>query len=102
MKNTKTFTSTFREQPAAPSKRGRSSQLIQQRNQCLTDRYYYYGAFTDKRYEAVVALLSTEFFLTVPTLQDIINNHTNRINELKKEQPPLSYFQQRWPGMRWL
>ena len=42
--------------------KGRSRELIEQRNNCLFDRYLYYGYTTKNRYELILTELSFEFF----------------------------------------
>jgi len=86
--------------PKAKSK-GRNLNLVAQRNQCLIDRYYYYGAYTDKRFDTVIEQLSIEFFLSIYRITDIVEANMDLLNELKKEKPQLSYFQNKWGFLRW-
>ena len=64
------------------ARKGRNSGLLARRNECLVDRYYYYGNFTDKRFDLIVEQLSAEFFLSVATIPDIIENHLEQLQQL--------------------
>lgn len=91
--------------PDAPvqktTRKGRNSGLLARRNECLVDRYYYYGNFTDKRFDLIVEQLSAEFFLSVATIPEIIENHLEQLQQLKKETPSVAYFQRRWGHLKW-
>jgi hypothetical protein len=82
-------------------RKGRSLNLVKQRNQCLIARYYYYSAFTDKRFDLVLEQLGLEFFLSAYTISDIVEKNMSQLQELKKEKPALLYFQQMWGHLRW-
>jgi|GEM_PF-878912 len=81
--------------------KGRSSKLLARRNECMTDRYYYYGAYTEKRYDAIIEQLSNEFFLSPVTVPDIIQNQMDYLQELKKQKISVYHFQQKWPHLKW-
>lgn len=99
------FTSLFDEDilPAEPprQRKGRSDELNERRNELLLARYYWYGQFSSKRYGAVIKSLSTEFFLTERTIQDIIQTEYGILLRLKKLQPPEAYFRKQWPHLVW-
>lgn len=102
MRGKNKFLETFREEGNDDrQQKGRSRNLVALRNQCLIARYYYYGAFTDKRYDIIVELIAAEFFLSVQTIPGILKTNTAELRALKTKQPPLSYFQQRWPHIKW-
>ncbi len=87
--------------PGNLKKKGRDLRLLARRNWCITDRYYYYGYLTQKRYEVIIKLMSLEFFLSVETLPGIIDGGTERFAELKELEPPVAYFRKQWPFMKW-
>ena len=89
------------QQQEKPKQKGRSSTQVRRRNECLMDRYYYYSAFTDKRYELIVETLSAEFFLSIHTIPDLIQDYARHITELKQKKPTVAYFSSRWPFMKW-
>ncbi|MBA3828717.1 MAG: hypothetical protein H0X33_07255 [Taibaiella sp.] len=82
-------------------KKGRSTGHLARRNECIAHRYYYYGHYSDKRYNAIITLLSEEFFLSVATIPNIIQDNIEALQLLKKRQPSVYFFQARWPHMKW-
>lgn len=83
------------------SRQGRSEELIKERNECLVSRYYYYGKFTDKRYEAIMNELKKEFFIETTTIEERIQENFEKLAELKKQQPQKNYFKDKWPHLVW-
>lgn len=84
------------------SRQGRSERLHNRRNECLIDRYYFYGKFTDKRYDSILKTLEDEFFLEEITLQKRLSENFELLSKLKSEQPAKSYFVKKWPHLVWL
>ena len=83
------------------SKQGRSAELHDKRNECLLYRYFYYLNFTDKRYSAVLDILSCEFFIAAYTIQERIDENYEKLLALKTENPTKASFQKRWPHLVW-
>jgi hypothetical protein len=85
------------------SKPGRSSELHTQRNDCLIDRYYYYLNCSDKRYhyQAVLDILSREFFIASYTIQWRLDENYDKLLALKAQNPQKAYFQKKWPHLVW-
>jgi hypothetical protein len=100
MRGKNLFSSSFKDGDAQSNK-GRSRKNAKRRNECLADRYYYYGQYTDKRYNAIIEQLSLEFFLSKETVPDIIESQVEYLKELKKAKPGIYYFQNRWPHLKW-
>jgi len=101
MRGKNTFNSVFKAPEDSGKTKGRNTRLLAQRNACIADRYYYYGQFTQKRYETVIKILSNEFFLSELTIPDIIDGNMEYLAELRKENPHITYFAKKWPSMRW-
>lgn len=100
----KLFKDIFTDDTPAPvekQKRGRSDVLNAKRNECLLDRYFFYGRFTDKRYEKILEELSSEFFLSAVTIPKIVDENLDKLIALKKEKPEKSFFQNKWPHLVW-
>lgn len=89
------------ETPTTPRKKGRSPELHRQRNECLTHRYFFYCQHTDKKYEAILRILSAEFFISEVTIPELLNNYTKELHALKKENPPKAYFAKKYPHFSW-
>lgn len=96
------FEDVFEQPPVLTvTRQGRSDYLHNQRNECLVERYYFYGKFTNNRYEAILDTLKHEFFIEAETIQDRISENFHIIERLKSEQPPKSYYQKKWPYLVW-
>jgi hypothetical protein len=81
--------------------KGRDTGLHARRNKCLLDRYYYYNQYTEKRYEAIVEHLRSEFFLSARTIADLIDTNNDYLTELKKRKPKITTLEIRWPHLKW-
>lgn len=91
------------QQPAQKAGKGRSSELHKARNEALVSRYFYYGNFFNRQYsyEFIIKRVASEFFLSPETVPDIIDNNYHLLIELKKEQPGIKYFKEKWPHLVW-
>jgi hypothetical protein len=87
--------------PKTGNKKGRDSRLLSRRNECITDRYYYYGQHTQKRYEVIMKLMSNEFFLSIDTIPEIIGGSAKQLAELKQSKPAVGHFRLKWSFMKW-
>jgi len=87
--------------PEASRKKGRSAELNARRNECLVDRYFFYGKYTDKRYSNIIEILSQEFFLSTVTIPEVISENVALLAKLKKEQPSKSFFSKKWTHLNW-
>jgi hypothetical protein len=82
-------------------RKGRNNSLVSKRNECLFDRYYYYGYYKNKCYEDIIRLLVSEFFLSPNTISMLIQNNSEQLRTIKLRCPALYYFQNHWPHMKW-
>ena len=82
--------------------KGRNSSLLLKRNECLIARFYYYCHFKNKCYEDVLRLLVSEFFISAPTISQLVVSHSADIQSLKQKCPALYNFKNRWPHLKWL
>ena len=88
-------------------KKGRSLKLISRRNECLLDRYLYYGRLSGKRYDLIIEELSTDFFLSNNTIAELLSDNYEKLSTLKKSYQDLSEIQfknklkNRWPKLSW-
>lgn len=95
------FADIFEDQQPVKQRKGRSSTLIAQRNECLIDRYYFYGKFCDKRYTSILKTLSLEFFISEVTIPEVITDNETFLHSLKKQQPTPQHFKKKWPHLVW-
>jgi hypothetical protein len=75
-------------------RKGRSESLYILRNECLLDRFFFYGKLTDKRYDVIVRTLSTEFFISEVTIPKVIDENYNKLATIKKQ------YKEMTPGTR--
>lgn len=94
------FADIFEDIVVIKQRKGRSADLINQRNECLIDRYFYYGQ-QKLRYNYILDILSKEFFLSRITIPEVIEANFEKLSALKKQQPSLKYFKDRWPHLTW-
>lgn len=83
------------------SRKGRSISLLQKRNECLVARYFYYGYLKHKCFEEILKLLVLEFYLSPTTVCLVVKDKGDQLHLLKQRAPTVSYFQSRWPHLKW-
>lgn len=87
--------------PPTKQRKGRSKELFQKRNECLVDRYWYYGRTSEKRYDVILKTLSGEFFLSEYTIAEIINDNYVLLKKVNEKKPEKSYFSRKWTHLVW-
>jgi hypothetical protein len=103
----KLFNHLFIENTNEKNRKGRSERLIAERNECLIDRFIYYGINTDKRFDVIINMLSKEFFLSPITVPNIIDENYELLALRKKEYQliPESKLKkmlwEKWPHLMW-
>jgi hypothetical protein len=99
------YTDIFDQATASKPKsgKGRNSHLHEARNEALVSRYFYYGNFFDRKfsYEFIIKKVASEFYLSPVTVPDIIEANYNMLVKLKKDQPGIKYFKDKWPHLVW-
>lgn len=71
------------EQPPAKMNKGRSAELIKQRNDRLVHRFYYWYETKRLRYDDVLRKLSTEeFFISEARIRAIISENSELLDSL--------------------
>jgi len=101
MRGTQIFNDIFDGDHNRPLRKGRDSALLQKRNRCIAHRYYYYGQYTDKRFDLILEQLHEEFYVSVNTISAVIKDNVVLLRELKQKKPSIIYFQTRWPHLKW-
>ena len=99
--NEKSRNEQEQDKPKLNLRKGRSNKLVEKRNECLLARYYYYGNFTEKRYDVIMQQLSEEFFLSVVTIQDLVQDNVKFLYDMKDMHPRLAYFETKWQHLVW-
>jgi len=101
MRGSNTLFADIFEVPALPKqKKGRNKDLHDLRNECLIERYFYYGT---KRlsYHAILETIGKEFFVSTYTIPYLIADHSAHLQKLKQEKPAIKYFKDKWPHLVW-
>jgi hypothetical protein len=108
MRGAKTFNKTYSGQlfgkhhdEKAALSIGRNASLVEQRNELLMYRYYYYGAHSGKRWEAVIKALSKEFYLAECTVAKIIGNNPDLGRRILNEKPTLTKLKRKYRFFNW-
>ena len=87
--------------PAIPKqRRGRNKDLHDLRNECLIDRYFFYGS-QRLSYNAILDMISREFFVSTFTIPYLVGEHVHQLKQLKEEKPTVHYFKKKWPHLVW-
>lgn len=80
---------------------GKNAALVEQRNLLLLTRFYWYSSVVKLRYDYILLQLCNEFFLAERRITDIISEDRNVIFGLRKSNPALEYFKQKYPYLNW-
>jgi len=84
-----------------PGRKGRSEQLLEQRNEKLFYRYYYYSRLLHYGYEQMLKQLQKEFDLTERSLNLYLSIHAERLKEVNAEKKTVKQLKQMWPHFNW-
>lgn len=91
----------FNDDDANKHRKGRSKDLHNKRNLALAYRYYYYSKFTKMRYEAIIEMLSNEFYITPVTLAEALQDNADTLSKVKKESPSIAYLKTNYKHYNW-
>lgn len=86
--------------PVFRSKR-KSSESLRDRNECMVHRYYYYAYLKKKHYTQCLILLHTEFYLSEPTIINILTQNISLLNEIISWSPTLKDLSDRYDHWQW-
>ncbi len=68
---------------------GRNKELIAARNKAICARYYFYITFLPFKYELVIKLIASDFYLAAYTVIDIVTVNIDEVATMKKQKPSL-------------
>jgi hypothetical protein len=104
------FNDLFLEEPstvcvAEKKQKGRSPDLISRRNECMLDRYFFY-LIRRPNYVVLLETISNEFFLSMVTIPDIVDENYDYITDLRKQfadnpEKVKKVFAGKWPHLVW-
>jgi hypothetical protein len=106
MRGAKQFQSLFPEmevQDESVKVRGRDAQLLARRNERLCHRLWYYRNFTTHHHDLVLELLELEFEISISTITQVTQLDACEVvlQQLRKLNPDLGYFREKYPLMSW-
>lgn len=81
--------------------KGRSERLDNLRNQCLVERYLYMMETTGWRYDLMLKLISTDFFLSERTVINILDENYDIVSTVRKKIPGKKELERKWPQFSW-
>jgi hypothetical protein len=71
------------------------------RNECLVDRYFFYGKYYGLSYNRILDELEKEFFISKGTIPDIISDNIDQLRSIKKVAPVRADLKKKWPHLDW-
>ena len=87
--------------PAQKSRKGRSEELLERRNEVILYRYYYYVKIKRMRYEDIITVLGKEFFLAERTTVDLLMKSSDELSNIYKKQANENELQKLFPFLNW-
>ncbi len=95
------FNDIFPIQHQVAQRRGRSTTLDTDRNECLISRYYYFGMETGYRYDLLVKIIAKQFWLSETTVYNILTLNNHLLHNVRKAKPTKNDLRKKWPHMSW-
>lgn len=87
--------------PKSQPGRGRSEDLIVQRNELLLNRYFYLGKHSGKRYPDILKQLQEEFFLSEARVISLISENSDFLRKLRENPPTVQQLKSKWEHIKW-
>lgn len=81
--------------------KGRSRQLIRQRDQRLAARFYWYNEIIGLRHEKCLRHLEREFDLRGSRIQDILTQNIGIVRQLEDKKADAAFLKALFPFMVW-
>ncbi len=82
-------------------RKGRNDVLIEQRNNCMLARYYYYSCIRAKKYDEILSIIVKEFFLSPSRISKILLDKLDDIKKMKENGISVYQLQNLWPQFKW-
>lgn len=100
---TSLFTEIFTIDSTTPDKqrKGRSELFNQKKNECLTERYWYFGEITGLRYDLLLRIIGIDFFLSDITVHNILQQNRPLLHMTRKAKPTKKDLEKKWPQYSW-
>jgi hypothetical protein len=106
MRTGHTLFNELTETQEAPSgikiRKGRSEELLAQRDDRLIHRYLYYLLYTELRQDVINQHLEEEFDLTGGRILTIIYTYASEIRKLRQNPPTILQLRSKYPHLVWI
>ncbi len=86
---------------AIPERKGRSEELIKDRNELIVCRHYYYTRIKELQYHRTLERLEKEVFLSKITIINIVAANNKLLKAINADKPGVKYFREKFPFMVW-
>lgn len=96
----KIFENSATEKPKGKIK-GRSTDLIKNRNLALLHRFYYYASFTELKYEKIIEVISSDFYLSHRRVIDILSNEAITLRDIRRDKPSIQKLKTSFVQFNW-
>lgn len=93
--------SYFSQEKEKHVKKGRSEELIAQRDELLSLRFYLYAHIKGENYETTISLLSKEFFIAERVVTDRLRLNQNILDEVFSTKPVVAELKKKAPFFSW-
>ena len=90
----------FKREEKQPRK-GRSEELIKQRDELLSLRFYLYAHIKNESYETTIGKLSKEFFITERVVIDRLRENQEFLDEIFSTKPVVVELKKKAPFFSW-
>jgi hypothetical protein len=81
--------------------RGRSSDLIRDRNEALVTRYLFMMDLTGWRLDLVNRLVAKDFFLEIRTVENIIEANYSLLKQIRQQKLNRKSVEEKYPQYSW-
>ena len=84
-----------------PQNKGHRNVYIEERNEALVHRYYYYNHIKRLRYDDCLINLEKEFFITTNVILQHLVSYGELLKQLGIENHDLKYLRKKYPLFVW-
>ena len=91
----------FPVQTSTSKRKGRSQELLAQRDEKLASRFYYYAHIKGENYESTTNALEQEFDICERVVIDRLKANQIILDELFKNRPAVSILKRKFPYFVW-
>ena len=86
----------------AGNKKGRSIELLNQRNTCIIYRYFFYAKIKKLQFSEILKQVAFEFYLSERTCINIIESSHPKVKKVFAEKKEKRELQSMYPFLNWL